>query len=95
MMNMNPQGGVAHRVTRANMGIDMSKQPLEVRLGTEDLRVDHPAAGWAEWIAKFNAAEVNLIGVEATGGYARGVVCGVGGDDGSPPSMGGSAGGRE
>ena len=68
LMNMNPQGGVAHSVTRANVGIEVSKQPLEVRLGTEDFRVDNPAAGWAEWIAKFNATEVNLIGVEATGG---------------------------
>ncbi len=94
-MKMNPQGGVAHSVTRAKAGIEVSKQPLEVRLGTEDFRVDNPAAGWAEWIAKFNAAEVNLIGVEATGGYARCGARGVGGDDDSPPSMGGSAGGRE
>ena len=75
MMNMNPQGGVANSVTRAKVGIEVSKQPLDVRLGTEDFRVDNPAAGWAEWIAKFKTSEVDLIVVEATGGYERGVVC--------------------
>lgn len=75
MMKMNPQGGVATSVQRPNVGIDVSKQHLDVRLGTEDFRVDNTAAGWDELIAKFNAAEVNLIVVEATGGYERGVVC--------------------
>ena len=63
-MNMNPQGGVAHSVTRAKVGIEVSKQPLEVRLGSEDLRVDNPAAGWAEWLAKFsdkNSLTMNTV----------------------------------
>ena len=75
MMKMNPQGGVANSVSRANVGIDVSKQPLDVRLGSEDFRVDNAAGGWNELIAKFKATEVDLIVVEATGGYARGVVC--------------------
>ena len=75
MMKMNPQGGVANSVSRANVGIDVSKQPLDVRLGSEDFRVDNAAGGWNELIAKFKTSEVDLIVVEATGGYERGVVC--------------------
>ena len=75
MMKMNPQGGVANSVSRANVGIDVSKQHLDVRLGSEDLRVDNTAGGWNELIAKFKTSEVDLIVVEATGGYERGVVC--------------------
>jgi transposase len=74
-MNMNPQGGVANRHQRPNAGIDVSKQHLDVCLGTEDQRVSNDANGWDGVIAKFKDANVDLVVIEATGGYERGLVC--------------------
>ena len=74
-MNMHPQGGVANRDQRPNAGIDVSKQHLDVCLGAEDLRLVNDASGWDELIAKFKRVAVDLVVVEATGGYERGLVC--------------------
>ena len=74
-MNMHPQGGVANRDQRPNAGIDVSKQHLDVCLGTEDQRVVNDASGWDALIAKFKLADVDLVVIEATGGYERGLVC--------------------
>jgi transposase len=74
-MNMHPQGGVTKRDPRPNTGIDVSKQHLDVCLGAMDLRVNNDASGWDELIAKFKAEDVDLVVIEATGGYERGVVC--------------------
>jgi transposase len=74
-MNMHPQGGVANRDQRPNAGIDVSKQHLDVCLGTEDQRVDNDANGWNAAIAKCKHANVDLVVIEATGGYERGLVC--------------------
>ena len=74
-MNMNPQGGVANRDQRPNAGIDVSKQYLDVCLGTEDQRVGNDANGWDAVIAKFKDANVDLVVIEATGGYERCLVC--------------------
>lgn len=74
-MNMNPQGGVASRDQRPNAGIDVSKQHLDACWGTEDQRFVNDATGWDALIAKFKDAEVDLVVIEATGGYERGLVC--------------------
>ena len=74
-MNMHPQGGVANRDQRPNAGIDVCKQHLDVCLGTEDQRVANDATGWDALIAKFKESNVDLVVVEATGGYERGLVC--------------------
>lgn len=74
-MNMHPQGGVANRDQRPNAGIDVSKQHLDVCLGTEDQRVVNDASGWDALIAKCKHAAVDLVVIEATGGYERGLVC--------------------
>jgi transposase len=74
-MNMHPQGGVANRDQRPNAGIDVSKQHLDVYLGTENQRVGNDANGWDAVIAKFKDANVDLVVIEATGGYERGLVC--------------------
>jgi len=74
-MNMNPQGGVANRDQRPNAGIDVSKQHLDVCLGTEDQRVCNDANGWDAVIAKCKDANVDLVVIEATGGYERGLAC--------------------
>lgn len=60
---------------RPNAGIDVSKEYLDVCLGTEQWRVDNDAKGWDEAITKLRSADVDLIVVEATGGYERELVC--------------------
>jgi transposase len=74
-MNMHPQGGVTNRDQCPNAGIDVCKQHLDVCLGTQDQRLANDATGWNELIAKFNDASVDLVVIEATGGYERGLVC--------------------
>ena len=74
-MNMHPQGGVANRDQRPNAGIDVSKQHLDACWGAQEQRLVNDATGWDEVIAKFKATDVDLVVVEATGGYERGLVC--------------------
>ena len=74
MVNMNQQGGVTGGAVRPNAGIDVSKQYLDVCLGKEQWRLGNDAKGWDEAITKLRSAEVDLIVVEATGGYERGLV---------------------
>ena len=74
-MNMHPQGGVATRDQRPNAGVDVCKQHLDVCLGTAEKRVANDANGWNELIAKCKDASVDLVLLEATGGYERGLVC--------------------
>src|SRR5450759_1552655 len=80
-MNMHPQGGVANRDHRPNAGVDVCKQHLDVCLGTTEQRVVNGANGWDELIAKFKDASVDLVVLEATGGYERGLVCALQGAD--------------
>jgi transposase len=74
-MNMDPQGGVANRAQRPNAGVDVSKQHLDACWLAEALRLVNDASGWDELIAKLRQADVDLVVVEATGGYERGLVC--------------------
>jgi transposase len=74
-MNMHPQGGVASGGQQPNAGVDVCKQHLDVCLGTEHQRVVNDATGWDVLTAKFKAAGVDLVVLEATGGYERGLVC--------------------
>jgi transposase len=74
-MSMHPQGGVANRDQRPNAGIDVSKQHLDACWDSTEQRTVNDAAGWGELAAKLKAANVDLVVVEATGGYERGLVC--------------------
>jgi len=74
-MNMHPQGGVANRDQRPNVGVDVCKQHLDFCLGATEQRVVNDANGWDELTAKFKEAKVDLVVLEATGGYERGLVC--------------------
>jgi len=58
---MNTQGMVA--------GIDVSKDWLDVALGSESLRVANEAAGVSGLIERLQAMSVKLVVMEATGGY--------------------------
>jgi transposase len=72
---MNTQGGVVGSAARANAGVDVSKQHLDVCCGAEQLRLANDAKGWDATIAMLRGADVDLVVVEATGGYERGLVC--------------------
>jgi transposase len=74
MMNMHPQGGVAKDDVRPNAGIDVSKHHLDGCCGGEQRRVPNDAHGWDELTAMLKAANVDLVVLEATGGYERGLV---------------------
>jgi transposase len=74
-MNMHPQGGVANRDQRPNAGVDVCKQHLDVCLGMAEQRLANDASGWSELAAKCKDAGVDLVVLEATGGYERGLVC--------------------
>ena len=74
-MKMNQQGGVASGGDRPNAGVDVSKHHLDVCVGDDTRRVANEAQGWGELIAMLQAAQVDLVVVEATGGYERGLVC--------------------
>jgi transposase len=80
-MNMHPQGGVANRDQRPNAGIDVSKQHLDACCDVHEQRVANDATGWNELIAKFKLACVDLVVIEASGGYERGLVCALQGAD--------------
>jgi transposase len=73
-MNMHPQGGVTSHVQRPNAGIDVSKRHLDACWGTLDQRLDNDVSGWDVLTAKLKAADVDLVVIEATGGYERGLV---------------------
>ena len=74
-MNMHQQDRVANSSQRPNAGVDVSKQHLDACWADQELRVGNEAAGWDELIAKLQASDVDLVVVEATGGYERGLVC--------------------
>jgi len=75
MLNMNPQGGVANRDQGPNAGIDVSKQHLDACWLANELHLTNDATGWDELAAKLRHANVDLVVIEATGGYERGLVC--------------------
>lgn len=74
MMNMHQQGGVATRDQRPNVGIDVAKGHLDACLGAEQWRAVNDADGWDGLIAKFKDCQVDLVVLEASGGYERGLV---------------------
>lgn len=75
MTNMNPQGGVGIGGERPNAGIDVAKEHLDACFGDQRLRLVNDPSGWDELIARLKASDVDLVVIEATGGYERGVVC--------------------
>lgn len=73
-MNMHPQVRVASG-QRPNAGVDVSKQHLDACWSEHERRVANDASGWSDLIACLQAEQVDLVVVEATGGYERGFVC--------------------
>lgn len=64
------------KTSTTTAGIDTSKSKLDVVVhgGTEHWQVANSLAGWRILTTKLAEAGVNRIGIEATGGYERGVV---------------------
>lgn len=72
--NLNSQERVAS-ASRPNAGVDVSKQHLDACWGSSEQRLGNDEAGWKELTAKLLADGVDLVVIEATGGYERGLVC--------------------
>lgn len=72
---MNQQGGVATGRSRLNAGIDVSKQHLDACCGEQMRRFANDGPGWGELTAMLRGLDVDLVVIEATGGYERGLVC--------------------
>jgi len=60
---------------RPNAGIDVSKQHLDGCWADVELRLTNDTAGWSELTARLRAAKIDLVLIEATGGYECGLVC--------------------
>jgi transposase len=74
-MNLHTQEWVANGAQRPNAGVDVCKEHLDACWADVSLRLANDAAGWNELIAKLREATVDLVVLEATGGYECGVVC--------------------
>ena len=57
-------------------GIDVSKDRLDIMVLPDEQcsSVSNDAAGWAELVEQLRGSSITAIGVEASGGYERGVV---------------------
>lgn len=74
-MSMHPQDRVATRDVRPNAGIDVSKQHMDLCCEELQQRLSNDASGWNEATAILRARQVDVVVVEASGGYERGLVC--------------------
>src|SRR6266702_3895048 len=61
---------------RSFCGIDVAKDHLDVMVLPEELcwSVANDAAGWGELVARLRGLRIAASGIEASGGYERGVV---------------------
>jgi transposase len=74
-MNIHTQDWVANKAHRPNAGVDVCKQHLDACWDGCEERVTNDEPGWKELTARFKADQVDLVLVEASGGYERGFVC--------------------
>jgi len=74
-MSVNLQGREAVAASRPCAGIDVSKLHLDAAWGDRLERVSNDAAGWEALVAQFKAAAVDVVVLEATGGYENAAAC--------------------
>ena len=74
-MSVNQQGREAVAVLRPCAGIDVSKAHLDAAWAGRTERVSNDAGGWDALAAKFKAAGVDVVVMEATGGYENAAAC--------------------
>jgi transposase len=68
-MNVHSQDRDAATASRINAGIDVSKDALDVCWGDQVRRFGHDADGVKQMVASLRQAQVDLIVIEASGGY--------------------------
>ena len=70
------QGWDTKMANLSHGGIDVASDRLDVMLLPEEQRfwVSNNAAGWAELVARLGGLCIEAIGIEASGGYERGVI---------------------
>jgi len=71
---LNSQGGATSANGRLNAGVDVSKAHLDVCVGLDESRTANDEEGWAQVVEKLRQCRVDLVVIEATGGYERGMV---------------------
>jgi transposase len=69
VMNVHPQGREAVAAPRANAGIDVSKDWLDVAWADRTERFANDAAGMESLTALLRRQDIDLVVLEATGGY--------------------------
>jgi transposase len=74
-MSVHQQGREAVAVSRPCAGIDVSKTHLDAAWAQQFERVSNDAGGWDALVAKFKADEVDVVVLEATGGYENAAAC--------------------
>jgi transposase len=74
-MSVHQRGGEPVAAARPCAGIDVSKAHLDAAWGNRSERVANEAEGWDVLVAKFKADGVDIVLLEASGGYENGVAC--------------------
>lgn len=74
-MSVHQQGREAVAASRPCAGIDVSKAHLDAVWGERFEHVSNDAGGWDALAAKFLADGVDVVVLEATGGYENGAAC--------------------
>jgi transposase len=74
-MSVHSQGREAVAAARPNAGIDVSKEHLDTAWADRIERVSNDAGGWDALAAKLKADGVDVVALEASGGYEKGVAC--------------------
>jgi transposase len=74
-MSVDPQGRDAVAAARPNAGIDVSKEHLDAAWADRVERVSNDADGWDVLAAKLKADAVDVVVLEASGGYEKDAAC--------------------
>jgi transposase len=74
--SLNKAGSTKMMQISTTAGIDISKVKLDVAVHgrAERWQVDNAPAGWGRLAAEFSRVGITRVGIEASGGYERGVV---------------------
>lgn len=72
-MNMDSQGG-ATKPEVVNVGVDVSKDHLDLCWLEELVRVSNDEPGWGQAVERLRSIGVDLVVLEATGGLERGFI---------------------
>jgi transposase len=74
-MSVHQQGREAVAAARPCAGIDVAKEHLDAAWADRCVRVRNDAAGWEALLAQFKADAVDVVLLEASGGYENAVAC--------------------